>query len=202
MSAERKARTISVEQERDDSADLEAIQAVRSGHKECFSSLVSRYMHRAHAIALVIVGDTHEAMDLAQEAFLKSYRSLHTFDITQPFFPWFYRILKNTCLSYLKQRRRLRKVSLTSREEDEPDIEIPDLTLDPAVLANRNEISELFLAAYARLGLNDREVIALRHFHELSYEEIAAALDIPIGTVMSRLFYARKKLKERLERYL
>src|SRR5262249_54965753 len=101
-----------------------------------------------------------------------------------------------------KQRKRLRKVSLTSKEEDEPDLEIPDVTLDPAVLADRSEISERFLAAYARLNLHDREVIALRHFHELSYEEIATALDIPIGTVMSRLFYARKKLKERLERYL
>ncbi|MFO0982592.1 MAG: sigma-70 family RNA polymerase sigma factor [Planctomycetota bacterium] len=188
--------------QRDDAEDRDAILSVRAGHKECFSGLVTKYMHRAHAIALVIVGDSHDAMDLAQDAFLKSYRSLGSFDIEQPFFPWFYRILRNTCISFIKRHRRLRKISLTSKTADEPDLEIPDASLNPAVLADRTEMTEKFWQAYGRLAIRDREIIALRHFHELSYEQIAQAIDIPIGTVMSRLFHARRRLKERLEHYL
>ncbi|MEW6745101.1 MAG: RNA polymerase sigma factor [Planctomycetota bacterium] len=178
------------------------MKAVLRGERHRFGDLVGRYVHRAHGIALTLVGNMPDAMDMVQEAFLKSLRAIETFDTTQRFFPWFYRILKNSCLSHIKRRRRLRKISLTSKHEDEPDIELPDLTFNPSALAVRDEIRERFWWAFGTLKTSDREILSLRHFQEMAYEEIARILEIPIGTVMSRLFHARRKLREKMERYL
>jgi RNA polymerase sigma-70 factor (ECF subfamily) len=182
--------------------DIEIIKAVQAGGKERFSVLVERYKRRAYLIALTLVNNREDAMDLAQDAFLKSFRAIKEFDASRPFFPWFYRILKNTCLSHLKRRKLIRKFSLSATEADEGDIELPDQTYDPCLIVDRNEAKEKVWEAFNRLNLKSREIIMLRHFQDMSYEEIAKALDIPIGTVMSRLFHARRQMKEMIEKYL
>jgi RNA polymerase sigma-70 factor (ECF subfamily) len=184
------------------SNDCEVIKAVQTGRRERFSVIVEKYKRRAFLIALSLVNNREDAMDLAQDAFLKSFRAIKEFDLSRPFFPWFYRILKNTCLSHLKRKKLIKKFSLSATETDESDIELPDQTYDPQMIVDRNETKEKVWEAFNRLNLKSREIILLRHFQDLSYDEIAKALDIPIGTVMSRLFHARRQMKEMIEKYL
>ena len=182
--------------------DFEAIKAVQTGRRERFSVLVDKYKRRAYLIAFSLVSNREDAMDLAQDAFLKSFRAIKEFDISRPFFPWFYRILKNTCLSHLKRKKLIKKFSLSATESGESDIELPDQTFDPQMIVDRNEAKEQIWEAFNRLNLKSREIIMFRHFQDMSYDEIAKALDIPIGTVMSRLFHARRQMKEMIEKYL
>jgi RNA polymerase sigma-70 factor (ECF subfamily) len=178
--------------------EQEVLEAVQSGRKERFEAIVVHYQRRAFRIAMSLVQNTQDAMDLAQEAFLRAFRAIQTFDTRQPFFPWFYRILRNLCLSHLKRRRRLFSLSGPKADEDDSDIEVPSDSPGPEVLAERSEKIDRFYAEFQTLPARDREILSLRHFENLTYAEIAAALEIPVGTVMSRLFYARRKLKERL----
>jgi RNA polymerase sigma-70 factor (ECF subfamily) len=178
------------------------LEAVQAGRTEHFGVIIKEYQRRAYLVALPLVQDTHEALDLAQEAFLRAFRKIHTFDVEQPFFPWFYRILKNLCFSHLKRRRR--SWSLTEKGEDGEvrEREIPDVEFNPAILAERSDTTERFHIAFQQVPEKDREILYLRHFQDLAYAEIAQVLEIPIGTVMSRLFYARRKLKKLLEKDL
>lgn len=185
-----------------DDQEAELIAEIQAGRKKLFSVLVEKYKHRAFLIALSMVNNRDDAMDLAQDAFLKSFRAIKGFDTTRPFFPWFYQILKNACLSHLKRRGLIRRFSLSATEQDEGDIELPDHSFDPQMIVDRNEAKDKVWEAYHQLNLKAREIIMMRHFQDMSYEEIAKALDIPIGTVMSRLFHARKKMKALMEDYL
>lgn len=180
----------------------EVIKGVQAGRKELFSVLVEKFKWRAYLIALALVKNREDAMDITQDAFLKSFRAIKDFDLTRPFFPWFYRILKNTCLSHLKRKGRIRKFSISATDEDEGDMDLPDTTYDPQLIVDRSEAKEKVWEAFNNLNMKSREIIMMRHFQEMSYEEIAKALNIPIGTVMSRLFHARKKMKELVEKYL
>lgn len=183
-----------------EATERENLEAVLRGHKERFEPIVRQYQASAYSAALSLVGQPQDALDLCQEAFLRAYRALHTFDLTLPFFPWFYRILRNLCLSHLKRRQR-RPLRLPSRstEGEEEEIELAAATPCPGEILEQSEAIEHFRTAFARLGTRDREILSLRHFQELSYQQIARALEIPIGTVMSRLFYARRKLREIME---
>ena len=178
------------------------IQKIKAGKKNLFSLLVEKYKQRAFLTALSIVNNRDDAMDLAQEAFMKSYRAINNFDANRPFYPWFYRILKNGCLSHLKRKGLIKKFSLTAKDSESNDIELPDCSYDPQLIVDRDEAREKVWEAFNKLNLKGREIIMMRHFQEMSYEEIAQALDIPIGTVMSRLFHARKKMKDMMEGYL
>ncbi len=183
-------------------ADLEAIRAVKAGRREHFAILVEKYKRRAFLIAVTLVNNREDAMDLAQDAFMKSFRAMKKFDERRPFFPWFYRILKNTCLTFLKRKKLIKKFSLSGSGEDEGDIELPDTTYDPQLLVDRDEVKEKVWEAFNTLNLKSREIILMRHFQDMRYEEIAQTLDIPIGTVMSRLFHARRQMKKMIEKYL
>lgn len=186
----------------DDQEETEVIKRVQAGRKELFSVIIEKYKQRAFLTALSIVNNRDDAMDLAQDAFLKSFRAIKGFDNTRPFYPWFYKILKNACLTHLKRKGYIKRFSLSGPDPEEGDIELPDQSFDPQLIVDRNEAKEKVWEAFNKLSFNNREIIMMRHFQELSYEEIATALDIPIGTVMSRLFHARKKMKEMIENYL
>lgn len=186
-----------------DASDIRAIRLVQEGRREAFEALVRKYMRRAHGVAMQFVQNSEDALELVQDSFLKSFRAIGRFDTNQRFFPWFYRILKNTCLTFLKRKGLVRQYSLTSKDPDESDYELADeASVPPEAMLVGGEFREQFWEAYEKLGLKDREILALRHFQEMSYQEIADTLEIPIGTVMSRLFHARRKLREKLEPYL
>lgn len=178
--------------------------ATKAGDPDAFDQLVRRLRGRAFRLAHALVGSRDDAMDLAQEAFLKVFRARETFRDGEPFLPWFHRIVRNTCFSYLRQRGRLRALSVSrprpGGDEDEGDWELADEAAPaPSARLEEGERADAFRAAFAILSARDREIITLRHFEELSYRDIAAALDIPQGTVMSRLFHARRRLRERLQ---
>jgi len=174
--------------------------AVQAGDIAAFDRLVEEVRGRAFHVARSLVGSREDAMELCQESFLKVFRARATYNPAQPFLPWFHRILRNTCFSFLRKHKRLKKHSLTTQtnEGDELDWEIVDPGPDPSYGAEEVERKQLFQRAIGRLSARDREILALRHFRELSYSEIAVALEIPEGTVMSRLFHARRRLRETL----
>lgn len=166
----------------DDSA---AVQRSLKGEPDAFRTLVERYQRRALAHAVAIIRNRDDALDAVQEAFLNAHRALHTFDRERVFYAWFYAILRNCCYKLLASRRM---------DALERPVRV-DLLESPGVPVDDRMVIEEALAA---LSPADREIVMLRHFDGLSYAELAASLEIPAGTVMSRLFNARKRLRESL----
>jgi RNA polymerase sigma-70 factor (ECF subfamily) len=152
-------------------------------------------MKDAYFIALGLVGNREDAMDLSQEAFVRAFRNIKHVKPGRRFFPWFYQILKNLCISHLRKRKYRRASSLDA--EGCPEAAAAEF-FSPEVVADRNEIKDRVWRAIGRLDEKHREVIILRHFQNMSYEQIAEALFCNKGTVTSRLYYARKKLEELL----
>jgi RNA polymerase sigma-70 factor (ECF subfamily) len=175
--------------------------AAKHGDREAFDRLVEGLRSQAFHVARGLVGSREDALDVAQEAFLKVYRARESYREGEPFLPWFHQILRNTCYSFLRREGRIAKRSLSAprgpEADDEGDWEIADEREEPDPL-EADERARIFWQAFRRLSARDREVLSLRHFRELSYQEIADVLAIPIGTVMSRLFHARRRLREGL----
>jgi len=169
----------------------------RRGSKEAFESIVKMYMKNAYFIALGLVGNRDDALELSQEAFILAYRNIKHLKPDRRFFPWFYQILRNVCFSHLRKTRNRRSQSLEKIEEQTPVAEVKD-SFRPDVVAERNETKDRMWKAIGKLSEKHREVIILRHFQNLSYEQMAQILFCSRGTVMSRLYHARKKLKELL----
>ena len=176
--------------------DIALVTDIKTGDKKALGRLVERHKKLAFQIALGLVGNKDDAFDISQEAFLRVYRSAKTYDESQPFLPWFYRIVVNLSRTWLKRRSR--------RENRMVDVDDAGYLL----VDERNPEGEMIQSetiaglrrALLELPFEDREIIMLQHFRGMSYDEIAAILDIPRGTVMSRLYYARKKLAKMMER--
>ncbi|MFH0990397.1 MAG: sigma-70 family RNA polymerase sigma factor [bacterium] len=172
------------------------------GDKEAFSFLVKRYMRPAYYTALSYVGAHEDALDLSQEAFAKAYIALPRFEVGKKFYTWYYQILKNLCLNHIRNRKG-KAVSFSSSHltqddnEDTHDPESPDEP--PDIQLERKELREQVWTALWQLDPSDRQLIVARDILNTSYEMLAELMDCPLGTVMSRLYYARKKLKQRLQ---
>lgn len=179
-------------------SELAAIERCRNGSRKAFEVIVNKYMKDAYYIALGYVGNQQDALDLSQEAFFKAYRNINTLRADSKFFPWFYQILKNQCFSHLRKFKNKRPLSLDGTEEPIV-IEDEKRSFDPEMIAERNEAKDQLWQAIGQLDEKHREVIILRHFQNFSYDQIAQTLLYSKGTVMSRLYYARKKLKELLD---
>ncbi|MCB9915341.1 MAG: RNA polymerase sigma factor [Planctomycetes bacterium] len=184
------------------SAEINSLMLrAKRGDQGAFTELVARLRARAFRVAHSLVGSREDAMDLAQETFLKVFRARDTFRDGEPFLPWFHRILRNTCFSHLRQKGRLKQVSVSamSAEDDDADYELIDEGApQPGDRLVAEERAAAFHEGLRQLSAKDREILVLRHEEDLSYREIADALGIPQGTVMSRLFHARRRLRERL----
>lgn len=176
---------------------------VKGGDDGAFDELVKLIRDRAYHVARSLVGSREDAMELTQEAFLKVYKARESYREGEPFLPWFHRILRNACYSFLRRAGRLKKRSLSQgrlgADEDESDWELADDAPGPDAGLESDERAQAFWRAFKKLSGRDREILGLRHFDELAYKEIAATLEIPEGTVMSRLFHARRRLREHLE---
>lgn len=171
------------------------IRRVQFGDVAAFEDLVNAYKQKAYYVALGFVGNHEDALDLSQDAFVKAFKAIKTFDLNSPFFPWFYKIIKNHCLNYIKKNQRVRNDSLEELEE-ETFAQFEDDKPTPRDQYEEGETRLNLWRAIDRLKPDFREIIIMKHFHNLSYKEIAEALNIPIGTVMSRLFNARQELRE------
>lgn len=181
----------------DRAADERTIEACLAGDQAAFGDLVGRHQDRLRNTLLRLTGSAEEAEDVAQEAFVQAYLKLETFQRTARFYTWLYRIAFNLAVS--KSRKRRPRVSLDAVQEaggPEPTGEAM-ATPDRPVL--EGERSELLHAAIAELAEDHRAVLVLREFDGCDYQQIAEMLDVPIGTVRSRLFRARAQLKQRLE---
>ncbi len=142
-------------------------------------------------------------MDLGQEAFVRAFRGIRHFDTSQPFFPWYYRAMRNLWINRGRKARRARFVSISPRDdEDDPQLILPSTDKGPFVAAEKKEMVEVLSREMSGLDEDKREILYLRHFENLSYKEIAETLGIPEGTVMSRLFAARQALRAKMEKYL
>jgi len=181
--------------------EKEIIRRVQYGEVAAFEDLVNAYKQKAYYVALGFVGNHEDALDLSQDAFVKAFKAIKTFDLNSPFFPWFYKIIKNHCLNYIKKNQRVRNDSLEELEE-ETFAQFEDDKPTPRDMYEESETRINLWRAIDRLKPDFREIIIMKHFHNLSYKEIAEALNIPIGTVMSRLFNARQELRELMKEIL
>ena len=166
--------------ERDDAA---VVASCLAGDVEAFAVLVERYERVVYNLALRMLGNPEDARDAAQTAFLRAWESLARFDPQRRFFSWIYRITMNECLNQIDRRRHLEPV----------DCDLPSFD-DPQEKVEARETSEQIDQALRALNPQHREVVVLRHFLEMSYDEIADALSIPEKTVKSRLYEARQRL--------
>lgn len=184
--------------------------------REAFEAIVKRHMKDAYFIALGLVGNREDALELSQEAFYRAYKHFDQLNSKGKFFPWFYQILRNLCFSHLRKRRVRRDYQLRNAPIGDCRSEIGDSIpgadsqsvisdplpgdgFDPEMVAERNESKDRVWRAIGQLDEKHREVIVLRHFRDMSYDEMAKVLFCNRGTVTSRLFYARQRLKEILD---
>jgi RNA polymerase sigma-70 factor (ECF subfamily) len=176
--------------------DGEVVQRARNGDHEAFRVLVERYQGRAHGLALRVLRDEEQARDAVQDAFIKAYGSLDRFEGRSSFYTWLYRIVMNLCLDRKRRDRSDRRVEWNDEVATGLEQDAPGAT--PDAEAERGELGSILRRAIDALPEDARRTIELREIDGLSYKEIAAALGIPKGTVMSRLHYARRRLQESL----
>lgn len=176
------------------------IERVLAGDESAYEPLVTENQTKVYRLALRILKNEADAEDAAQEAFLKAYTSLADFRGDSRFSVWLYRLTNNICIDMLRKNKRAVIVSLQTEDDDgeETEIAIPDERYSPERLAeraaDRDADRDAVRTALAALPDDCREILALRESAGLSYDEIAAALSLEVGTVKSRLNRARKKL--------
>ena len=182
------------------SADKELVERVQAGDKRAFDELVLKYQHKLVKLISRYVHDHAEALDVSQEAFIKAYRALPRFRGDSSFYTWLYRIGINTAKNHLvSQGRRPPDSDIDAQDAERYDIEsrLKDQE-SPEALAQRDQVQETVVSAIEDLPDDLRTAITLREFDGLTYEEIAEAMDCPIGTVRSRIFRARESIDKRL----
>ena len=179
-----------------DSSDRALVLRVRGGDTEAFGDLVQRYQISVYNVCYRLLGESGAAEDQAQEAFIRAYERLNQFDVDRPFGPWVRRVAANLCLNRLASERAASLSLDDERDEPVADTLAGPEAVDPARAHDQAEAAEALRAAIQALPAHFRAVIELRHYHDLSYAEIAAELNLPVSDVKSHLFRARKLLAE------
>lgn len=180
------------------------IARAQQGETAAFRQLVDRHQRRAFAIALAIVRDENDARELVQDAFLRVFKGLNNFEGGSSFFTWLYRIITNLSIDLIrKPGRQLADIDEARLSSDESqEAEFPLLSrvdgADPADVVRRREIARRLQVALDALPPYHRGVIVMREIEGLSYEQMAQAMNVSKGTIMSRLFHARQKLQRAL----
>ena len=177
---------------------LSIVREVLDGNANAFEDIVREYEKNVYNIALRMSGDREDALDISQESFLKAYHSLHSFRGDSKFSVWLYRIVSNTSLDFLRERKRRAEIPLV-REDDSGETgetEIRDESHSPEALFERKLTREALRRGLLSLPEDQRKILLLREIQGFSYEEIGQILSIESGTVKSRIFRARRKLCE------
>ena len=172
------------------------IRKVLNGDTNAYEALVREYEKSVYNLALRMTGNSEDAYDMSQEAFIKAYNSLTTFRGDSKFSVWLYRIVSNVCLDYLRSRSRKPTVSLSTENEDgeEVELDIADEEQTPEKLLERGLTRDAVRRGLLSLPDDHRQILLLREIEGLSYDEISETLGLEVGTVKSRIFRARKKL--------
>jgi RNA polymerase sigma-70 factor, ECF subfamily len=163
--------------------DAAATRACRAGDMNAFRHFVDRYQSRALAHARLLTRNAADAADATQDAFVDAFRNLHAFDSAREFYPWFYVLLRNRCFKQGSRRATRTESGI-----------LPDVGVLPGV----SEAHVDLWRAIGRLAPDDAELVVLKHIEGWTYEELARALEVPRGTIMSRLFAARQRLQRLL----
>jgi RNA polymerase sigma-70 factor (ECF subfamily) len=203
-----RALALSPDREADREIDRQLVDRAQRGDQAAFRKLFDRYQRRAFAVALGVVKNPQDAHDVVQEAFIKVHRHLGSFQGTSSFYTWLYRILMNLAIDHVRKHKN-REVAFddgVGRDASEVDGDggmLPRiLDGNPGRNAARKELAGKLQAALAELPEYHRAVIVLRELEGLSYEEMSKILQVPKGTIMSRLFHARRKMQALLESYI
>ena len=186
-----------------DVSELDLVKQSQAGNTEAFDQLVSRYRTRVFAMIYNMVHNEQDAWDLAQDSFVKAWKSIGRFRSQSSFYTWIYRIIMNVTIDWLRKKQvkgagaefddaiQLKEINPASRT-------VPKADALPHERMEQREIRQRIDAAIAQLTPEHRGVFLMKEIEDMQYHEIAEALDCSIGTVMSRLFYARKKLQNLL----
>jgi len=176
--------------------EIRIVQKVIRGDVNAFEKLVLEYEKSVYNIALRMTGNSEDASDMTQEAFIKAYNSLQSFRGDSKFSVWLYRIATNVCLDFLRSRSRKPTVSLSveDNEGEEVQLDVADESQSPELLLDRQMTRESVRRGLETLSPEYRQILLLREIRGLSYDEISQALGLEVGTVKSRIFRARKKL--------
>ena len=177
------------------------IRRCLAGDEKAYRELVERYQAQVYSVALRMVRRSEDAEDLTQETFVRMFRALSRYDPARPFGAWLFTIASRLCIDHIR-RRKVSPISLTQREresDEEYEIEVEDPGLKPDEVAAHAEESRRAEDLIDSLPPHYRIVVILRHVQDLSYEEIAEALHLPLGTVKARIHRARALLKARIE---
>lgn len=177
--------------------ETELLQRARKGDARAFGTLVERYQRRVVGVAIAVVHNQDDAVELAQETFIRAYENLDKFESRSSFSTWLYRIAANIAIDF---RRREGRHTVLRGEEGEYELErLPSAQGDSFSASARGELGRQLNKALAELTPEHRTAILLREVEGLSYDEISEILQCPRGTVMSRLHYARNRLREILK---
>jgi RNA polymerase sigma-70 factor, ECF subfamily len=181
--------------------DRALVRAAQQGDMEAFEELIARHRDKIYARAYSMLRNEDEAIDLSQEAWVKGWQRLRQFQGDSSFATWITRIVINLCLDHLRKQKRQRTESIEEMDEDSGGVErqMPVVTTNPSAGLERDELRRRIDQALAQLSYEHRTALVLHEFQEMEYSEIAKAMGCSIGTVMSRLFYARRRLATLLE---
>ncbi len=178
--------------------EQELVSRAKQGDQEAFSELVEANQNRIYTLALRMTGSPEDGADLAQEAFLRAWRSLPSFQGESNFSTWLYRLTSNLCIDFLRREKRRKAVTAAvplDGEEDSPPAQVPDHRFTPESELERRELRAAVDRGLAKLSDDHRQVLVLRELEGLSYVEIAGRLELEEGTVKSRIARARLALR-------
>jgi RNA polymerase sigma-70 factor (ECF subfamily) len=188
--------------------DLELVRRCQKGDDAAFGELVSRYQRKVFTIALGMVKNPEDAMDIAQESFIKVHRYIGNFQGSSSFYTWLYRIIVNLCIDHLRRSHKHAAVDFDEKLMDResldggPSVVSSSLGTNPSRNIGRKELAEQIRFAVEELPPYHRAVIIMREIEGMSYAEMAKAMKVSKGTIMSRLHHARQKLQRALCEYL
>ena len=180
--------------------EQEFVQRAQKGDQEAFGKLVSLYEKKVYALTLRMCKNPDDAVEAAQEAFLAAWQGLKFFRGESSFSTWLYRLASNACVDLLRREQRHKAAAGPSLNDGEVYIDIADDAPSPQTMAERSELREQIEQGLRSLTPEHRQVLILREMHQLSYDEIAAVLELDTGTVKSRISRARKQLRNFLLR--
>ncbi len=181
-------------------SDEQLMIAVQQGKREAFDELVNRYQMDAIRLAYHYVKNWEDAKDLAQDAFVKVYTQAHRYDPSQPFRPWFLRVLVNHVLNFLDRKKRVRFSSIFRKQENGEESNLLDFVADEDRSGEEQAARQTVWAALKKLSSDHRNVLILHEIEGLKEREVANILQCSVGTVKSRLHYAKKKMRKILEK--
>lgn len=189
-----------------DAEDLALVNAVKGGDRRAFQVLMQRYQRKVYAVAYGFLRNQEDALDVVQESFIKVHRYIGKFEGNSSFYTWLYRIVANLCIDHLRRAKRHRDVEFDDglrhegKEDSSSSEPLPHLAPmgDPSDMLRRKEILAAVEASLEHLSDKHRAVIVMRELQGMSYEEMAQAMKCSKGTIMSRLFHARRNMQKLL----